>query len=50
MDKKSLFMEIEQCREEMLTLSEKHGLDSEPVLSTSEKLDALIFAYLKKSS
>ncbi len=49
-DKKSLFMEIEQCRQEMLALSEEHGLDSEPVLSTSEKLDALIFAYLKKTS
>jgi len=49
-DKKALFMEIEQCRQEMLALSEEHGLDSETVLSTSKKLDALIFAYLKKSS
>ncbi|WP_080875983.1 aspartyl-phosphate phosphatase Spo0E family protein [Oceanobacillus timonensis] len=50
MDKNTLFLEIEACRQEMLTLSEEHGLDSEPVLTTSEKLDALIYAYLKKSS
>ncbi|WP_152658501.1 aspartyl-phosphate phosphatase Spo0E family protein [Oceanobacillus sp. CFH 90083] len=49
MDKKALFNEIELCRQEMLTLSEEYGLDSDNVLATSEKLDALIYAYLKKS-
>lgn len=49
-DKKALFIEIEQCRQEMLALSEEHGLESEHVLASSEKLDELIYAYLKKSS
>ncbi|MFD1067051.1 Spo0E family sporulation regulatory protein-aspartic acid phosphatase [Oceanobacillus locisalsi] len=50
MDKKTLFTEIEACRQEMLALSEEYGLDSESVLTKSEKLDALIYAYLKKPS
>ncbi|WP_081922161.1 aspartyl-phosphate phosphatase Spo0E family protein [Oceanobacillus jeddahense] len=50
MNKKALFIEIEQCRQEMLALSEEHGLESEHVLASSEKLDELIYAYLKKSS
>ncbi|GGP16183.1 aspartyl-phosphate phosphatase Spo0E family protein [Oceanobacillus neutriphilus] len=50
MDKKTLFIKIEQYREEMMTLSKEHGLSSKVVLATSEKLDALIYAYLKRSS
>lgn len=49
-DKKTLFIKIEQYREEMMTLSKEQGLSSEAVLATSEKLDALIYAYLKRSS
>ncbi|MCT1904808.1 aspartyl-phosphate phosphatase Spo0E family protein [Oceanobacillus sojae] len=50
MDKKTLFLKIEKCREEMMTLSKEHGLSSKAVLATSEKLDELIYAYLKRSS
>ena len=50
MDKKTLFTNIERCREEMLALSEKHGLNSNVVLATSKRLDELINDYLKRSS
>lgn len=43
--RKSLLLKIEQCREEMLTLSDLHGMTSEIVLQSSKKLDDLLNEY-----
>ena len=40
-----LLKQIEQCREEMLTLSKVYGMTSEKVLMASEKQDKLLIEY-----
>ncbi|MEN2467931.1 aspartyl-phosphate phosphatase Spo0E family protein [Ornithinibacillus sp. FSL M8-0202] len=42
---KLLLQEIEQCRKEMITLSNKYKLTSEVVVETSKKLDNLLNQY-----
>ncbi|RKQ13266.1 aspartyl-phosphate phosphatase Spo0E family protein [Oceanobacillus bengalensis] len=42
-----LMEKIEECREEMITLSDKYDLTSEAVISSSTKLDKLINEYQK---
>ncbi len=42
---KLLLQEIEQCRKEMITLSNKNKLTSEVVVETSKKLDNLLNQY-----
>ncbi|MFS0674922.1 aspartyl-phosphate phosphatase Spo0E family protein [Ornithinibacillus sp. 179-J 7C1 HS] len=42
---KPLLQEIEQCRKEMITLSNKYKLTSEVVVATSKKLDNLLNQY-----
>ncbi|WP_081755788.1 aspartyl-phosphate phosphatase Spo0E family protein [Paucisalibacillus sp. EB02] len=43
MDK--LLLQIEQCRKEMIALSDTYKLTSEVVVKTSEKLDNLLNQY-----
>lgn len=43
--RKSILKKIEQVREEMLVLSDLHGMSSEIVLQTSKRLDGLINEY-----
>jgi hypothetical protein len=43
MDK--LLLQIEQCRKEMITLSDTYKLTSEVVVETSKKLDYLLNQY-----
>jgi len=44
----NLLKEIEQCRREMIKLSNNHGLTSDVVVQSSQRLDELINQYLKK--
>lgn len=45
MSNSTLLQKIEQCREEMLTLSRSHALTSEALVTSSVKLDQLINEY-----
>ncbi|WP_085993611.1 aspartyl-phosphate phosphatase Spo0E family protein [Oceanobacillus senegalensis] len=45
MTKSVLLEKIEECREEMILLSDSHDLTSEAVISSSMKLDELINEY-----
>ncbi|WP_240508128.1 aspartyl-phosphate phosphatase Spo0E family protein [Virgibacillus indicus] len=45
MSKSMLLEKIEECREEMITLSSTHALTSEAVVLSSMKLDKLINEY-----
>lgn len=47
MDKSNLFKKIEQCREEMITLSYSHSYTSEKVVKSSKRLDSLLNNYHK---
>ncbi|WP_156291614.1 aspartyl-phosphate phosphatase Spo0E family protein [Oceanobacillus salinisoli] len=47
MTKSVLLEKIEECREEMILLSDNHDLTSEAVISSSMKLDELINQYQK---
>lgn len=40
-----LLKRIEACRKEMISLSEKHGMASVPVIESSKKLDNLLNQY-----
>lgn len=40
-----LMIKIEHYRQNMIALSEKHGIDSDLVLKSSERLDELINQY-----
>ena len=42
MDKEKLQTEIETCRQEMISLSEKYGLSALVVIQTSKHLDQLL--------
>ncbi|MBU5267899.1 aspartyl-phosphate phosphatase Spo0E family protein [Virgibacillus proomii] len=46
MSNSRLLEKIEQCRKEMISLSNSNALTSEPVISSSMKLDQLILEYL----
>jgi len=46
----NLLKEIEQCRREMIKLSINHGLTSDVVVQSSQRLDELINEYLKKTA
>jgi len=41
----SLLEKIEECRQEMLSLSESYEFTSKPVIDTSQKLDDLLNKY-----
>ncbi|WP_246206687.1 aspartyl-phosphate phosphatase Spo0E family protein [Virgibacillus ihumii] len=46
MDNNSLLLEkIEECRDEMMILSNHHGLTSEIVIESSKRLDNLLNTY-----
>ncbi|MBY7141844.1 aspartyl-phosphate phosphatase Spo0E family protein [Virgibacillus sp. NKC19-3] len=45
MEKVQLLEKIEECRHEMILLTQSHELTSETVIATSEKLDNLINDY-----
>ncbi|ASK61571.1 hypothetical protein CFK37_04965 [Virgibacillus phasianinus] len=45
MDNCNLLKKIEQCRNEMITLSYSHGYTSEAVIKSSKKLDSLLNSY-----
>ncbi|MFC3041754.1 Spo0E family sporulation regulatory protein-aspartic acid phosphatase [Virgibacillus xinjiangensis] len=45
MSKSVLLEKIEECRQEMISLSDTHDLTSEVVMSSSMKLDKLINEY-----
>ncbi|RKQ29053.1 aspartyl-phosphate phosphatase Spo0E family protein [Oceanobacillus halophilus] len=47
MTKSVLLEKIEECREEMILLSDDHDLTSDVVISSSMKLDELINEYQK---
>lgn len=49
---KILFIQIEQKREEMISLGTKHGLTSPEVIQASQQLDRLLnnLSYLKDCS
>ena len=47
MNKDHLIEKIEECREEMISLSITHDLTSEAVIASSVKLDQLINTYQK---
>ena len=46
MNKTLLLEKIEQCRKEMMSLSDSNALTSEKVISSSTKLDKLINDYV----
>jgi len=46
----NLLKEIEQCRKEMIKLSIIHGLTSDVVVQSSQRLDRLINEYQKQSA
>ncbi|MFD2630454.1 Spo0E family sporulation regulatory protein-aspartic acid phosphatase [Oceanobacillus kapialis] len=48
MSNSTLLQKIEQCREEMLSLSRSHSLTSEAVITSSVKLDQLMNEYENK--
>ncbi|HLR75352.1 MAG TPA: aspartyl-phosphate phosphatase Spo0E family protein [Virgibacillus sp.] len=45
MGESSLLEKIEECRQEMLSLSESYEFTSKPVIDTSQKLDDLLNKY-----
>ncbi|HLQ70709.1 MAG TPA: aspartyl-phosphate phosphatase Spo0E family protein [Bacillota bacterium] len=45
MDKSSLLLKIEQCRIDMYSLAQKHGLSSNEVIRASRRLDCLLNEY-----
>lgn len=45
MDKSLILLEIEQCREEMISLGREHGLASNEVIQASKRLDGLLNDY-----
>lgn len=47
MTKSTLLEKIEECRKEMILLSDNHDLTSEAVITSSMKLDELINLYQK---
>lgn len=47
MTKSILLEKIEECRKEMILLSDDHDLTSEAVISSSMRLDELINLYQK---
>lgn len=49
MSKSMLLEKIEDCRQEMIQLSDEYELTSEAVISSSMKLDRLINEYLNYS-
>lgn len=49
MDKYSILLEkIEECRDEMITLSSTHGLTSDVVIKFSKYLDDLLNEYQRE--
>lgn len=51
MDNNTILLEkIEECRNEMITLSNTHGLTSKAVIVSSKKLDALLNEYQRYRS
>ncbi len=50
MDDTVLLEKIENCREEMITLSDLYGMTSEVVIQTSQKLDSLLNKYQDQSA
>ncbi len=45
MNKSSLLEQIEQCRKEMITLSDLYGINSDIVIQSSKRLDDLLNQY-----
>jgi hypothetical protein len=46
MDNPLLLKKIEECRKEMISLSNSHALTSEKIITSSKELDKLINDYL----
>lgn len=49
MQKASLLKQIEQCRKEMIMLSQSHKMTDDIVIASSKKLDALLNRYQNES-
>ena len=49
MDNSLLLFKIEQCRAEMIALSNEHGLSSCKVIRVSKELDSLLNEYRKQN-